>query len=340
MLSIIRLCSRLIGWLIDLFIYALINRLIVRWIDCLLAWLVWILFFRQRRRKCRFKPRSRRLRRKLRWKRRRMRMISSLIRRMFLVRAFFQSCFLLFFLHLPRCICSWRHFDPHCLIWHYLGEKKNTGYRFPPTYRREYVEAQWYEWWEKSGFFAPEYMEKLHPEVKGLWICSSSFLRGLKITSNLLYFLSFYLFCSKCVVSRRMTHHFHFSNLITDWLIDWLIDWLLRNLGCVSCVYFFSTSNWFNRIICPRKICDGHSSAECDWDTSSRPRTYQFCGGCLGSVTFFKTIFRTFETIRSVYCHWMLSLQLAPNVWSARPLGARLRSRRHSDAGCGGKATG
>ena len=125
-----------------------------------------------------------------------------------------------------------------------------------------------------------------------------------------------------------------------DWSTDWFVDWLLRNLHVFRAFIIFPTSNWFNRIICPRKICDGYSSAECDGDTSSRPRTYKLCGGCLGSVTFFKTIFRTLESLRSVYCHWMLSLQLAPNVWPARPLGARLRSRRHSDAGCGGKATG
>ena len=78
-----------IDWLIDWFIYLRIDQLIA-W---LLAWLVRILLFRPRRRKCRLKPRSQRSRRKLRWKRRRMRMISSLIQRMFRVRAFLHIIF-------------------------------------------------------------------------------------------------------------------------------------------------------------------------------------------------------------------------------------------------------
>ncbi len=27
----------------------------------------------------------------------------------------------------------------------------------PPTYSSAYVEAAWYSWWEKQGFFKPEY---------------------------------------------------------------------------------------------------------------------------------------------------------------------------------------
>ena len=27
----------------------------------------------------------------------------------------------------------------------------------PESYSPKYVEALWYDWWEKSGFFTPEY---------------------------------------------------------------------------------------------------------------------------------------------------------------------------------------
>ncbi|KAL3276232.1 hypothetical protein HHI36_020948 [Cryptolaemus montrouzieri] len=37
------------------------------------------------------------------------------------------------------------------------GEKKNTSELFPDAYSPKYVEAAWYTWWEKQGFFKPEY---------------------------------------------------------------------------------------------------------------------------------------------------------------------------------------
>ncbi|KAL3869903.1 hypothetical protein ACJMK2_042527 [Sinanodonta woodiana] len=38
-----------------------------------------------------------------------------------------------------------------------LGEKKDTKCSMPDSYNPSYVEAAWYEWWVKSGFFKPEY---------------------------------------------------------------------------------------------------------------------------------------------------------------------------------------
>ena len=40
---------------------------------------------------------------------------------------------------------------------HQPGEKKDTTGALPETYMPRYVEAAWYEWWEKQGFFTPEY---------------------------------------------------------------------------------------------------------------------------------------------------------------------------------------
>lgn len=37
------------------------------------------------------------------------------------------------------------------------GEKKDLTGEFPDSYSPQYVEAAWYSWWEKEGFFTPEY---------------------------------------------------------------------------------------------------------------------------------------------------------------------------------------
>lgn len=42
-----------------------------------------------------------------------------------------------------------------------FGDKKTVSNPLPDSYSPKYVEAAWYGWWEKSGFFKPEYNEKL-----------------------------------------------------------------------------------------------------------------------------------------------------------------------------------
>ena len=37
------------------------------------------------------------------------------------------------------------------------GEKKDISGAMPDAYSPQYVEAAWYSWWEKEGFFKPEY---------------------------------------------------------------------------------------------------------------------------------------------------------------------------------------
>ena len=39
------------------------------------------------------------------------------------------------------------------------GSKKDTSCPLPNAYSPQYVEAAWYAWWEKSGFFKPEYYD-------------------------------------------------------------------------------------------------------------------------------------------------------------------------------------
>ncbi|XP_026281108.1 valine--tRNA ligase isoform X2 [Frankliniella occidentalis] len=40
------------------------------------------------------------------------------------------------------------------------GEKKDVTVPMPDSYSPQYVEAAWYSWWEKQGFFKPEYGRK------------------------------------------------------------------------------------------------------------------------------------------------------------------------------------
>lgn len=42
-----------------------------------------------------------------------------------------------------------------------LGAKKDTSVSFPAAYSPDYVESNWYQWWEKEGFFRPEQHDSL-----------------------------------------------------------------------------------------------------------------------------------------------------------------------------------
>lgn len=44
------------------------------------------------------------------------------------------------------------------------GDKKSIDGAMPSSYSPQYVEAAWYAWWEKQGFFKPEYGRDLSKE--------------------------------------------------------------------------------------------------------------------------------------------------------------------------------
>ncbi|CAH0546633.1 unnamed protein product [Brassicogethes aeneus] len=52
------------------------------------------------------------------------------------------------------------------------GDKKDTVNSLPDAYSPKFVEAAWYSWWEKQGFFKPEYGRKsiLEPNPKGNFV--------------------------------------------------------------------------------------------------------------------------------------------------------------------------
>ncbi|CAB60428.1 Valine--tRNA ligase [Caenorhabditis elegans] len=43
------------------------------------------------------------------------------------------------------------------------GQRKKIDGEIPAAYFPGYVESGWYSWWEKEGFFKPEYIDKLNP---------------------------------------------------------------------------------------------------------------------------------------------------------------------------------
>ncbi|XP_018335932.1 valine--tRNA ligase [Agrilus planipennis] len=52
------------------------------------------------------------------------------------------------------------------------GQKKDVSISLPDSYSPKYVEAAWYSWWEKQGFFKPEYGRKsvLENNPKGKFV--------------------------------------------------------------------------------------------------------------------------------------------------------------------------
>ncbi|XP_013882204.1 valine--tRNA ligase, mitochondrial [Austrofundulus limnaeus] len=51
------------------------------------------------------------------------------------------------------------------------GVKKDTSLPFPSSYSPEYVEACWYPWWEKEGFFSPEHERSSHRVDQTFSLC-------------------------------------------------------------------------------------------------------------------------------------------------------------------------
>ncbi|KAK8402179.1 hypothetical protein O3P69_001346 [Scylla paramamosain] len=45
-----------------------------------------------------------------------------------------------------------------------VGEKKDVNVELPAQYSPRYVEAAWYDWWKKEGFFKPEYGRNLNED--------------------------------------------------------------------------------------------------------------------------------------------------------------------------------
>uniref|UniRef100_A0A3B4BJC1 Valine--tRNA ligase n=1 Tax=Periophthalmus magnuspinnatus TaxID=409849 RepID=A0A3B4BJC1_9GOBI len=95
------------------------------------------------------------------------------------------------------------------------GEKKDVVSPLPDSYSPQYVEAAWYPWWEKQGFFKPEYGRKdiSEPNPRGIFMM--------------------------CIPPPNVTGSLHLGHALTNAIQDCLTRWhrmkgetTLWNPGC------------------------------------------------------------------------------------------------------------
>ncbi|XP_026875257.2 valine--tRNA ligase [Electrophorus electricus] len=95
------------------------------------------------------------------------------------------------------------------------GEKKDVLSPLPDSYSPQYVEAAWYPWWEKQGFFKPEYRRKniSEPNPRGVFMM--------------------------CIPPPNVTGSLHLGHALTNSIQDCLTRWhrmrgetTLWNPGC------------------------------------------------------------------------------------------------------------
>uniref|UniRef100_A0A3B3T846 Valine--tRNA ligase n=1 Tax=Paramormyrops kingsleyae TaxID=1676925 RepID=A0A3B3T846_9TELE len=95
------------------------------------------------------------------------------------------------------------------------GEKKDVASPLPDSYSPQYVEAAWYPWWEKQGFFKPEYGRKSisEPNPRGMFMM--------------------------CIPPPNVTGSLHLGHALTNAIQDCLTRWhrmmgeiTLWNPGC------------------------------------------------------------------------------------------------------------
>nr|XP_045012072.1 valine--tRNA ligase, mitochondrial isoform X2 [Jaculus jaculus] len=79
------------------------------------------------------------------------------------------------------------------------GEKKDVSRPLPPAYSPRFVEAAWYPWWVREGFFKPEYQAKL-PQATGKTF-------------------------SMCIPPPNVTGSLHIGHALTVSIQDALVRW-------------------------------------------------------------------------------------------------------------------
>lgn len=87
------------------------------------------------------------------------------------------------------------------------GEKKDVSGPLPAAYSPRYVEAAWYSWWEREGFFKPEYQAQM-PQTTGQTF-------------------------SMCIPPPNVTGSLHIGHALTVAIEDALVRWhRMRGIGC------------------------------------------------------------------------------------------------------------
>uniref|UniRef100_A0A8C4DJQ8 valine--tRNA ligase n=1 Tax=Dicentrarchus labrax TaxID=13489 RepID=A0A8C4DJQ8_DICLA len=93
------------------------------------------------------------------------------------------------------------------------GDKKDVISPLPDSYSPQYVEAAWYQWWEKQGFFKPEYGVRIDQNPRGIFMM--------------------------CIPPPNVTGSLHLGHALTNAIQDSLTRWhrmrgetTLWNPGC------------------------------------------------------------------------------------------------------------
>ncbi|XP_005414383.1 PREDICTED: valine--tRNA ligase, mitochondrial [Chinchilla lanigera] len=79
------------------------------------------------------------------------------------------------------------------------GEKKDVSGPLPPAYSPRYVEAAWYQWWVREGFFKPEYQARLPQATRETF--------------------------SMCIPPPNVTGSLHLGHALTVAIQDALVRW-------------------------------------------------------------------------------------------------------------------
>eukprot|EP00069_Balaena_mysticetus_P002789 bmy_16305T0 len=79
------------------------------------------------------------------------------------------------------------------------GEKKDVSRPLPPAYSPQYVEAAWYPWWVREGFFKPEYQARLPQATRETF--------------------------SMCIPPPNVTGSLHIGHALTVAIQDALVRW-------------------------------------------------------------------------------------------------------------------
>lgn len=105
----------------------------------------------------------------------------------------------------------------------------------PDSYSPQYVEAAWYPWWEKQGFFKPEFgvRESTREDLK-YFIAHISFYFGLTLHTNLTLCLMQRKSVGEqnprgifmmCIPPPNVTGSLHLGHALTNAIQDTLTRW-------------------------------------------------------------------------------------------------------------------
>ena len=95
----------------------------------------------------------------------------------------------------------------------------------PESYSPKYVEALWYDWWEKSGFFTPEY-----------WVCFVNLTATCHFKSHVYFHPLSFKASKECAEGERkkfvivipppnVTGTLHLGHALTNAIEDAIVRW-------------------------------------------------------------------------------------------------------------------